>query len=112
MLYNSVNFVQHSIRLERPVIVVVDNYRLNGFGFLASKEPQEVLKGSPEYASLSPYDRYIGNWGLMNQKLASEWARENIASFGGNARNVTAFTRPMHTKNLLLILILRLLLFP
>ncbi|KAF9941274.1 hypothetical protein BGZ67_005509, partial [Mortierella alpina] len=91
MLYNSVNFVQHSIRLERPVIVVVVNYRLNVFGFLASKELQEELKESPEYASLSPYDRSVGNWGLMDQKLAFEWVRENIASFGGNARNVTAF---------------------
>ncbi|CAO3574660.1 unnamed protein product [Mortierella alpina] len=91
ILYNSVNFVQHSIRLGRPVIVVVVNYRVNAFGFLASKELQEEMKESPEYPSLSPYDRSIGNWGLMDQKLAFEWVRENISAFGGDARNVTAF---------------------
>lgn len=83
--------MQHSIQLERPVIAVVVNYRLNVFGFLASKELQEEMKESPEYSSLSPYERSIGNWGLMDQKLAFEWVRENISAFGGNARNVTAF---------------------
>ncbi|KAF9949704.1 hypothetical protein BGZ72_008570 [Mortierella alpina] len=90
-LYDSVNFVQHSIQLGRPVIVVVANYRLNVFGFLASKELEEEMEESPEYATLSEYERSIGNWGIMDQKLAFEWVRENIAAFGGNARNVTAF---------------------
>ncbi|KAG9325617.1 hypothetical protein KVV02_000642 [Mortierella alpina] len=90
-LYDAVNFVQHSIQLHLPVIVVTINYRVNVFGFLASKELQEELEESPEHSSLSLYDRSIGNWGLMDQKLAFEWVRENIASFGGNARNVTAF---------------------
>ncbi|KAF9956437.1 Esterase-6 [Mortierella alpina] len=90
-LYDAVNLVQHSIQLEQPVIVVAINYRVNIFGFLASKELQEELEESPEYPSLSTYERSIGNWGLMDQKLAFEWVRENIASFGGDAKNVTAF---------------------
>ncbi|KAG0206965.1 hypothetical protein BGX28_001714 [Mortierella sp. GBA30] len=90
-LYDAVNFVQRSIQLDRPVIVVGVNYRLNVFGFLASKELQQELESSPEYASLSPYDRSVGNWGLMDQKLAFEWVRENISAFGGNPKNVTAF---------------------
>ncbi|KAF9947583.1 hypothetical protein BGZ72_010458, partial [Mortierella alpina] len=90
-LYDAVNLVQHSIQLDLPVIVVTMNYRVNIFGFLASKELQDEMEESPEYSSLSSYDRSIGNWGLMDQKLAFEWVRENIASFGGDARNVTAF---------------------
>ncbi|KAF9276075.1 hypothetical protein BGZ68_010271 [Mortierella alpina] len=90
-LYDAVNLVQHSIQIERPVIVVTINYRVSIFGFLASKELQEELEESPEYPSLSTYDRSIGNWGLMDQKLAFEWVRENITAFGGNAKNVTAF---------------------
>ncbi|KAF9570531.1 hypothetical protein EC968_001700 [Mortierella alpina] len=90
-LYDAVNLVQHSIQLNLPVIVVAINYRINVFGFLASKELQEEMEESPEYSSLSPYERSIGNWGLMDQKLAFEWVRENIESFGGDARNVTAF---------------------
>lgn len=42
-------------------------------------------------ASISTYDQSIGNWGLMDQKLAFEWVRENITAFGGNHRDVTAW---------------------
>ncbi|KAF9986348.1 hypothetical protein BGZ75_001933 [Mortierella antarctica] len=66
MLY--MNIGQRSNRLERPVIMVVVNYRLSVFGFLASKELQEEMN---ENASLSPYDRSIGNWGLMDQRFVS-----------------------------------------
>ncbi|KAG0206265.1 hypothetical protein BGX28_002262 [Mortierella sp. GBA30] len=90
-IYNAVNFVQRSIQLGQPVIVVGVNYRLSIFGFLASKELQQELEESPEYGSLTPYERSIGNWGLMDQKLAFQWVRENISAFGGNPRNVTAF---------------------
>ncbi|CAO3574659.1 unnamed protein product [Mortierella alpina] len=90
-LYDAVNLVQHSIQLKQPVIVVAINYRVNISGFLASKELQEELEKLPEYPSLSTYDRSIGNWGLMDQKLAFEWVRENIASFGGDAKNITGF---------------------
>lgn len=37
------------------------------------------------------HDQSIGNWGLQDQKLAFEWVRENISTFGGDHKNVTAF---------------------
>ncbi|KAF9102057.1 hypothetical protein BGX29_004980 [Mortierella sp. GBA35] len=92
-LYDARNFVQHSIQLSQPVIVVAINYRLATFGFLASKELQEdmdeYVRNSPTPVSL--YDQSVGNWGLQDQKLAFEWVRENISVYGGDSRNVTAW---------------------
>ncbi|KAF9898322.1 hypothetical protein BX616_004182 [Lobosporangium transversale] len=92
-LYDAINFVEHSIQLQQPVIVVTVNYRLNVFGFLASKELEQDAQ---EYytANSSPtvsYDQSVGNWGLMDQKLAFQWVRENISAFGGNTKNVIAW---------------------
>lgn len=85
--------MSHSAQLNQPVIVVVVNYRLNVFGFLASKElEQEMLETvSSSKDPISNYNQTVGNWGLMDQKLAFEWVRENIGAFGGNPRKVTAF---------------------
>ncbi|KAG0054305.1 hypothetical protein BGZ83_011510 [Gryganskiella cystojenkinii] len=93
ILYNASNMVKKSVELNQPVIIVTVNYRLNVFGFLASRELEQDMK---EYVASSPepvseYNQSIGNWGLMDQKLAFEWVRENITVFGGNSRNVTAF---------------------
>ncbi|KAI9802788.1 MAG: hypothetical protein M1833_001387 [Piccolia ochrophora] len=52
------------------IIVVTVNYRLNIFGFPGT--PGEVQ-----------------NLGLRDQRVAVEWIRENIASFGGNPRKIT-----------------------
>ncbi|KAI8346026.1 Alpha/Beta hydrolase protein [Mortierella sp. GBAus27b] len=91
-LYDPSNLVQQSIQVKKPVIIVSINYRLSVFGFLASRELEDEMKelvvNDP---SISTYNQSIGNWGLMDQKLAFEWVRENIAAFGGNHRNVTAF---------------------
>ncbi|KAG0286919.1 hypothetical protein BGZ96_009077 [Linnemannia gamsii] len=94
-LYDARNFVEHSIQLGQPVIVVVPNYRMAAFGFLASKELQEDID---EFVHQSPtpiplYDQSIGNWGLQDQKLAFDWVRENISTFGGDHKNVTAFAQ-------------------
>jgi len=58
----------------KPVIVVSINYRLSGWGFLASKEV--VKEGST-------------NAGLYDQRLALQWVHENIHAFGGDPRKVT-----------------------
>jgi para-nitrobenzyl esterase len=62
------------------VIVVTANYRVGVFGFLAHPE---LTAESPHHAS--------GNYALFDQMAALRWVRDNIAGFGGNPRNVTAF---------------------
>lgn len=56
------------------VIVVTVNYRLNIFGFLSTND-----------------DILPGNYGLWDQKLAIEWVKDNIESFGGNPNSITIF---------------------
>lgn len=61
------------------VIVVTMNYRLGPFGFLA-------------HTALAAEDgRAVGNYGLLDQQLAIDWARRNAAAFGGDANNLTLF---------------------
>ncbi|XP_045197202.2 bile salt-activated lipase-like [Mercenaria mercenaria] len=55
------------------VIVVTINYRLNVFGFLSSGE------------------KYSGNYGLWDMKLAIQWVHDNIKDFGGDPTRVTLF---------------------
>ncbi len=55
------------------VVVVNVNYRLGIFGYLA------------------PPGVGADNLGLRDQILALRWVRDNIAAFGGDAANVTAF---------------------
>src|SRR5690606_13824946 len=55
-------------------------YRLGIFGFLAHPG---LTKESPNHSS--------SNYGLLDQILAFEWIRDNIAAFGGDPQNVTAF---------------------
>ena len=54
------------------VVVVTLNYRVNIFGF-------------PGVPSLPQ------NPGLLDQRLAVEWVRENIAGFGGDAKRIVLF---------------------
>lgn len=56
------------------VIVVTPNYRLGALGFLH----RPGLGG-----------RWAGNFGVADQQAALRWVRRNIASFGGDERNVT-----------------------
>ena len=56
------------------VVVVVPNYRLGIFGFLST--PDGTLKG---------------NAGMLDQVLALEFVRDNIANFGGDPDLVTVF---------------------
>ena len=55
-------------------------YRLNVFGFLASRELEEESSrnGQP-----------FGNYGFWDQRLALEWTYKNISYFGGDASNIT-----------------------
>jgi para-nitrobenzyl esterase len=59
------------------VVVVSINYRLGLFGFF--EHPALTAEGSS------------GNQGLLDQQLAMQWVRDNIAKFGGDPANVTIF---------------------
>ena len=65
---------------QRGIVLVSINYRLGVFGYLAhpdlSKESRQGISG---------------NYGLLDQIAALRWVRRNIASFGGDPRNVTIF---------------------
>ena len=60
-------------------IVVAANYRLGPFGFLA--HPALTAEDSSHPSS--------GNYGLLDQRAALAWVRDNIAAFGGDPNNVT-----------------------
>jgi para-nitrobenzyl esterase len=71
--------VYDGVRLaSRGVVLVTLNYRLGTLGFLATPEMVEDDGGA-------------GNFGLWDQRLALEWVRDHIESFGGDASNVTIF---------------------
>jgi cholinesterase len=72
--YNTSYIVNASVFIDKPIIAVSINYRLGGWGFLASK--QVVNAGE-------------SNIGLFDQRLALEWIQENIRHFGGDRSKVT-----------------------
>lgn len=61
------------------VVIVTINYRLGAFGFL---NLSVLTKGRIPAT---------GNEGLLDQVLALQWVRDNIARFGGDPRNITVF---------------------
>ncbi len=64
--------------VEDGVTVVTINYRLGALGFLA-------------HPALADANGQSGDYGLEDQQAALRWVQRNIASFGGNPRNVTIF---------------------
>lgn len=58
--------------VEKDVVLVTMNYRLNVFGFMSL--------GSDEFA---------GHMGLNDQQLALRWVQRHIGQFGGDAERVT-----------------------
>ncbi|KAL3476626.1 Alpha/Beta hydrolase protein [Aspergillus californicus] len=72
--YNLTFIVNNSVRMNKPIIAVALNYRLNGFGFMGGPAIQE---------------QGLANLGLRDQRLALHWIQENIPSFGGDPSKVT-----------------------
>ena len=67
--------------LARHGLVLVSlNYRLGRFGFFTHPE---LTRESPNHAS--------GNQGLLDQIAALHWVNDNVATFGGDPKNVTVF---------------------
>lgn len=64
---------------KRGVVVVSINYRLGPLGFLRL---EEVTSGRINST---------GNEGLIDQRNAIKWVKNNIASFGGDPNNITIF---------------------
>ena len=78
----SANFASHNGRRlaeTQGVIVVAPNYRHGPFGFLAHAA----------LADEDPAHPSTGNYGLLDQRAALQWVRDNIAHFGGDPWNVT-----------------------
>lgn len=76
----SVPFYDGSHFAERGVILVTVNYRLGRLGFFAH----------PALTAESP-NGALGNYGIMDNIAALKWVKANIAAFGGDPNNVTAF---------------------
>lgn len=69
---------------KNDVVLVTLNYRIGRLGFFAHPAlKQERDQHYPE--------ALLGNYGLMDQLQALRWVQENIASFGGDPKNVTVF---------------------
>ncbi len=62
----------------KGIVSLTLTYRLGVFGFLAHPE---LSKESPYHGS--------GNYGLLDQRAALLWVRQNIAAFGGDPDKVT-----------------------
>lgn len=78
---NSIFYDGTELARQQDVTVVTVTHRLNAFAYL-------WLAGLPGTG-----ERFAdsANLGLRDLVLALEWVRDNIAAFGGDARNVTVF---------------------
>lgn len=65
---------------QKGVVLVSANYRVGSLGFFAYPA---LTEESPHHSS--------GNYGLLDQIAALHWVRRNIATFGGDLRQVTVF---------------------
>lgn len=71
--YNVGGLVRTSVDLGKPIIGISANYRLNAFGFSASREMEEAG---------------LLNLGLEDQRVAMQWVQKHIADFGGDPEQV------------------------
>jgi para-nitrobenzyl esterase len=77
---NAPGFDGAQLALFGDVVVVTVNHRLASYGYTHLAD----LGAPPEFAN-------AGVAGIMDLVASLEWVRDNIASFGGDANNVTIF---------------------
>ncbi len=65
---------------ERGIVLVTVNYRLGRLGFFAHPALTAEQPGAD-----------LANYGMMDNLAALAWVQANIAAFGGDPKNVTAF---------------------
>jgi len=73
-LYDGTHFA------ERGVVLVTVNYRLGRLGFFAHPALTAEQPNAP-----------LANYGMMDNLAALKWVQANVAAFGGDPKNVTAF---------------------
>ncbi|KAJ7284513.1 alpha/beta-hydrolase [Mycena rebaudengoi] len=73
--FDPTRILLRSVALNKPIIFVSTNYRVNTFGFLSS-------------AGVSPQDL---NAGLLDQREALMFVQKNIEAFGGDPSKVTVW---------------------
>jgi cholinesterase len=66
-------YIGSKLAATQDVVVVTINYRMNVFGF----------PGAPTLPDQ--------NLGILDQRLAVEWVRDNIVGFGGDPKRITIF---------------------
>ncbi|KAI0348171.1 alpha/beta-hydrolase [Trametopsis cervina] len=71
--FDPTRIIQRSVNINKPIIFVSTNYRVNTFGFLASAH---VPAGDL-------------NAGLHDQRAALTFLQDNLAAFGGDPKKVT-----------------------
>lgn len=74
--YNLSGIVAVSQEIGQPILAVSMNYRLGMWGFLQNNE---ILKEGSS------------NAGLLDQRMAMRWVKENVGAFGGDPEKVTVW---------------------
>jgi len=78
--YQLGEYDEASLAKRHNVILVIANYRVDVFGFLALEELGEE---DPNHST--------GNLGLLDQRAALRWTQRNIGAFGGDPKKVAIF---------------------
>lgn len=79
----------------QQVVYVAINYRMGPLGWFSHKALRDTA-GNRADAS--------GNYGVLDMIAALEWVRDNIASFGGDPKNVTLFGESAGGRNVYALL--------